>query len=507
MTAIAGVDPATGLQLPAVVEESDSAAVQAVVEAASAAFDRYAGSTRAERALLAEACADEIEASAEELISTAAQETGFPTAKLTGELKRAAYQFRFFASVLREGSYLEATIDHAGPTPMGPQPDLRRMLVPLGPVAVFGASNFPFAFSVLGGDTASALAGGNPVVAKAHNSHPATSKLSYEVLTRAVSRQAAPEGTVGIVYGFRAGVDLVGHPAITAVGFTGSRRGGEALLAAIGDRDEPIPFYGELSSLNPVVVTPAAAAERAPAIGAGFAASISVGSGQLCTKPGFLLVPEGADGDALVSAVAEALTGANSFHLLNEGIHHSFVQTTSEFRGRDDVSTVVGEAATASGFSAAATVFEVGIDRLDDHLVQEVFGPVAVIVRYPADQLMQAVTTVLQTFPASLTTTLHLADGEEPGAVTTLTALAVAQSGRIVFNGYPTGVSVSWAQTHGGPWPSTNSVHTSVGATAIRRFLRPVTFQDAPPYVLPPELQEDFRGVPRRVDGALLLPG
>jgi NADP-dependent aldehyde dehydrogenase len=488
------------------VQESDAAEVAATVEAAAQAFDAFAATTRTDRAALAEACADEIETAGDELIATAARETGFATAKLTGELTRAAYQFRFFAAVLRDGGYLEATIDHAGPTPMGARPDLRRLLVPLGPVAVFGASNFPFAFSVLGGDTASALAAGNPVVAKAHSSHPATSKLSYEVLRRAVRGQSAPEGTVGIVYGFRAGVDLVRHPAVRAVGFTGSRSGGEALLAAVAERDEPIPFYGELSSLNPVVVTPAAAAERAAEIGAGFAGSVSVGAGQLCTKPGFLLVPQGADGDVLVAGVAEALGGADSFVLLNEGIHRSFTATTEEFRRRDDVTAVVGARSPGPGFSAAAAVFEVDLDHLDDHLVQEVFGPVAVVVRYPGDQLLDSVTRVLQAFPASLTTTLHVAADEDPGPIDELTRRSVAQSGRIVFNGYPTGVAVSWAQTHGGPWPATNSVHTSVGATAIRRFLRPVTFQDAPSFVLPRELRDEVREVPRRVDGQLQLP-
>ncbi|WP_375426386.1 aldehyde dehydrogenase (NADP(+)) [uncultured Friedmanniella sp.] len=506
MTAVVGVDPSTGQELPSVVEESDRAEVASIVAAASAAFNAYAATSRAERAALADACADEIEASGDELIATASRETGFTTAKLTGEVKRAAYQFRFFASVLRDGGYLEAAIDHAGATPMGPQPDLRRLLVPLGPVAVFGSSNFPFAFSVLGGDTASALAAGNPVVVKAHSSHPATSRLSSEVLVRAVRRQTAPEGTVGIVYGFQAGLDLVRDPAIRAVGFTGSLRGGQALLAATRERDEPIPFYGELSSLNPVVVTPAAAAERAADIGTGFAASVSVGAGQLCTKPGFLLVPQGAEGDQLVASVAEALTGTADFVLLNEGIHRTFVQTTEEFRERGDVSTVVGAPSAGPGFAAAATIFEVGLDDLDDHLVQEVFGPVAVVVRYPADQLVDAATRVLRTFPASLTTTLHVAAEEDPGPVATLTATAVSQSGRVVFNGYPTGVAVSWAQTHGGPWPSTNSVHTSVGATAIRRFLRPVTFQDAPAFALPLELQEEYRDIPRRVDGELVLP-
>lgn len=298
-----GTNPRTGEPLEPVTDETTEAEVAEVVTAAAEAAAELAGLDRGVRAQILNAIADGIDAHRAELIEIASAETGFGAAKLDGEINRAAFQFRFFGDVISEGSYLEVAIDPPGDTPMGPRPELRRILHPLGPVAVFGSSNFPFAFSVLGGDTASALASGCPVILKAHPSHPATSQLSYEIIAAALADGPAPQGVVAIVYGTRAGAALVAQPAVKAVGFTGSLRGGKALIDIINTRDEPIPFYGELSSLNPVVVTPGAASERAEEIGAGLVGSFTVGSGQLCTKPGFVLVPDGGDGDRLVAAV------------------------------------------------------------------------------------------------------------------------------------------------------------------------------------------------------------
>jgi NADP-dependent aldehyde dehydrogenase len=495
-----GTNPRTGAALDPVTVETTEAEVDGFVAAAAQAAPVFAGLDRTSRARLLDAIADGIEARRAELVEIASAETGFGSAKLDGEINRAAYQFRFFADVVEEGSYLEVAIDPPADTPMGPRPDLRRILSPLGPVAVFGSSNFPFAFSVLGGDTASALAAGCPVVVKAHPSHPATSQLSFDVIAAALTDGPASRGTVALVHGMRAGAALVAHPSIKAVGFTGSLRGGRALLDIINTRDEPIPFYGELSSLNPVIVTPAAAAERAEEIGAGLVNSFTVGSGQLCTKPGFVMVPDGSDGDRLVAAVRSGLAESTGHVLLNEGIYATYTGETMALSARTDVTTNTAPAADGPGFGVAPMVVETTLDDLDPGLVHEVFGPITVIARYRSDSVISSATTVFDTFPPSLTATLHHADDDTlPG----LTQLATARAGRVVYNGFPTGVAVSWAQHHGGPWPSTNTLHTSVGATAIRRFLRPITFQNAPQGVLPTELRDGYTEVPRRIDGVL----
>ncbi|WP_020658771.1 aldehyde dehydrogenase (NADP(+)) [Amycolatopsis benzoatilytica] len=497
MSTISGVDPRTGTPLAPVAEDTSAAAVAR--HAAAAAACPVPG--REFRAAFLDRIADEAERSRAELVAIAMRETGFADAKLQGELTRAAFQFRFFADVVREGSYLEATVDPAADTPMGPRPDLRRILVPLGPVAVFGASNFPFAFSVLGGDTASALAAGNPVILKAHPSHPGTSLLSYEVLRRAVTATGAPDATVGLVFGTEAGAALVAQPEIKAVGFTGSLSGGRALLDVIAGRAEPIPFYGELASLNPIAVTPAAAAERAEEIGRGLVASITVGAGQLCTKPGVVLVPAGDAGDRLVAAARTAIGEVPGQVLLNERIFRSYTEETERYGSDGGIREAVGNSAEG-GFGVAAQLFETTVAGLAQHPVQEIFGPVTVIARYDAANVTGEVARALASLGNSLTATLHTGS-EESALAAELTAAVQPYAGRIVYDGFPTGVAVSWAQHHGGPWPSTNSIHTSVGATAIRRFLRPVTYQNAPESVLPEELRDEYRGIPRRIDGVL----
>jgi NADP-dependent aldehyde dehydrogenase len=503
MTSIAGVDPRTGTPLPPVAKTASSDQVDAIARGAASAAPELASWERTARAAMLDNMAAAVEHHRQDLVAAAASETGFTTTKLEGELTRTVYQLRFFGQVVREGGYLEATIDPAGETPMGPRPDLRRLLLPIGAAAVFGASNFPFAFSVLGGDTASALAAGCPVVAKAHDSHPATSKLSYDVLTEAAHQAHAPAGMLGIVFGLQAGADLVAHPDIRAVGFTGSLAGGKALLDIISGRDEPIPFYGELSSINAVIVTPSAAAARGAKIGSDLVASFTAGAGQMCTKPGVVLVPDNADGQALINAVGVALQGVPAQPLLNERIFTTYEAEIRLLRGHDSLSTIdrPGEH-SATGFFADPVVFDIGIADLHGDLVTEIFGPVTVIVRYRPDQVEDATATALRTLPRSLTATLHHG-ADEPRLVNRLTQIAVPAAGRLIYNGFPTGVAVSWAQNHGGPWPSTNSLHTSVGATAIRRFLRPFTYQDAPQAVLPDELRDNYDQIPRRIDGVL----
>jgi NADP-dependent aldehyde dehydrogenase len=506
MTVIAGTDPRTATPLAGVAEASTADDVDAVARAAAAAGAALVALGRNGRADLLDAMADAVEGRRQELVEIASLETGFTETKLNGELTRAAYQLRFFGDVLREGGYLEAAIDPAGDTPMGPRPDLRRMLMPIGPVAVFGASNFPFAFSVLGGDTASALAAGCPVVLKAHDSHPATSKLSFEILADVAARYV-PREVLGIVYGLTGGAELVAHSTIRAVAFTGSLTGGEALLDIIGSRPDPIPFYGELSSLNPIVVTPAAAAARGEQIGRDFVGSVTLGAGQLCTKPGLMLVPSGSDGDAVVHAAADALREVAPQLLLNARIHSSYVEGVTRLSGHRGLFAVGGpKAGTGNeGFHVDAAVFEVAWSDFDAAVVDEIFGPTTIVVRYDAHQVLAQVRAMAETLPKSLTATIHH-DEDDADVVGELTAVLQEVAGRIVYNGYPTGVAVSWAQTHGGPWPSTNSLHTSVGATAIRRFLRPITFQNAPESVLPEELRDGFDGIPRRIDGVLVVP-
>ena len=503
--AVFGTNPRTGEPLEPVTSETTDDQVASLVATVADAAPGLAALGRAGRARLLTEVADRIEGRRDELIEIATAETGFGAAKLDGELTRAAYQFRFFADVIDEGSYLEVAIDPPADTPMGPRPDLRRMLSPIGPVAVFGSSNFPFAFSILGGDTASALAAGCPVVLKAHPSHPATSQQSYDLIAAALAASPAANGAAAIVYGTRAGAALVAQPAVKAVGFTGSLRGARALMEVINSRAEPIPFYGELSSLNPVFVTQRAAADRGEDIGAGLVGSFTVGSGQLCTKPGVVLVPDGADGDRLVDAVRAGLQTCPGHVLLNEGIFATFTDETAALRMRADLRTHSAPAHDGAGFAVTPMVVETTLDELDPAIVHEVFGPVTIIVRYRRDELINSATRVFDALPPSLTATVHYAEGDE--YLQALTDLATAHAGRVVYNGFPTGVAVAWAQHHGGPWPSTNSLHTSVGATAIRRFLRPVTYQNAPQGVLPLELRDGYADVPRRVDGILRAAG
>ncbi|MCZ2839331.1 aldehyde dehydrogenase (NADP(+)) [Modestobacter sp. VKM Ac-2985] len=503
MSDVVSIDPRTGETAEVVAPETSTAEVARLCEAALAAASGLEELGRDGRAALLRALADALEARREDVVAVADRETALGTTRLNGELTRTAYQLRLFAEVLAEGSYLEATIDHPGDTPMGPRPDLRRMLLPIGPVAVFGASNFPLAFSVPGGDTASALAAGCPVVVKAHGSHPATSQLVFEVLVEAARAAGAPEGTLGLVHGLQAGADLVAHPAIRAVGFTGSVNGGRALLQIIEQRPDPIPFFGELSSLNPVVVTPQAAAERATQLGTELVGSFTLGAGQFCTKPGLVLVPAGAEGDQVVDAMAEAVRGSSPQVLLNEGIAASFGKLSAAIAGAPGVTAVArGTEVDGTGFAATPLLLTTSAAQLPEQVTEEVFGPVTVVVRYDGEPELFA---ALGKMPSSLTATVLRGAGETQLPLTVSQELRT-RAGRIVYDAYPTGVAVSWAQHHGGPWPSTNSQHTSVGTSAIRRFLRPVTWQGAPAEVLPAELTDGFTGIPRRVDGVLQLP-
>ncbi|MET9800032.1 aldehyde dehydrogenase (NADP(+)) [Streptomyces sp. NPDC006368] len=497
------VDPRTGKRREQVAVEATAEDVDSAVRAAHSARGSLAD--RAVRAAFLRTAADRLDAAKERLIETADAETALGSPRLPGELARTCYQLRAFADIVDEGAFLDVIINHPDDTATPPVPDLRRYKVPLGVVAVYSASNFPFAFSVAGGDTASALAAGCPVVVKAHPDHPATSELAAECLRRAAVEHGIPEAVVGLVHGFEAGVELVKHPLITAAGFTGSVRGGRALFDAAAARPVPIPFHGELGSLNPVVVTESAAAERAEQIGTGLAGAMTLGHGQFCVKPGLVLAPTGEAGDQLVKSLADAVATTGEGVLLDHRMRDNFVAGVAERAALPDVDAPVapgaGDEHTVSAGFLTVPAARLAAEGEHDVLLEECFGPVTVVARYEDDAEVKA---VLSRLPGNLSATVHLssdeAEGKGDGAaiLAELTPLA----GRVLVNGWPTGVAVAPAQHHGGPYPATTSTSTSVGGTAIERWLRPVTYQSTPEALLPPELRDDNPlGLPRRVDG------
>ncbi|MEU1531815.1 aldehyde dehydrogenase (NADP(+)) [Streptomyces fagopyri] len=499
------VDPRTGKQREQVAVEATAQEVDETVRAAHAARGSLADRTA--RAAFLRTAADLLEGARDQLVEAADAETALGPVRLTGELARTCYQLRAFGDIVDEGAFLDVVINHPDDTATPPIPDLRRYKVPLGVVAVYSASNFPFAFSVAGGDTASALAAGCPVVVKAHPDHPALSELVAAVLRRAAGRHGIPAGVVGLVHGFEAGVALVTHPLVTAAGFTGSVRGGRALFDAAAARPVPIPFHGELGSLNPVVVTEAAAAERAEAIGAGLAGSMTLGVGQFCVKPGLVLAPASAAGDRLLKSLTDAVSNTDSGVLLDHRMRDNFVAGVAERAGLPGVEAPVtpgagGEHTVSPGF-LTVPAGKLATAGEHDLLLEECFGPLTVIARYEDESEAGA---LLSRLPGNLTATVQLsaeeAAGEGRGAeiLAELTPLA----GRVVVNGWPTGVAVAPAQHHGGPYPATTSTSTSVGGTAIERWLRPVAYQGAPEPLLPAELRDDNPlGLPRRFNGRL----
>ncbi|MFI6673330.1 aldehyde dehydrogenase (NADP(+)) [Kribbella sp. NPDC050470] len=465
---------------------------QALTDAAAAA-PALGASEPAVRAGWIRAVADALDAAADELVPIAMRESSLPEPRLRGEVARSTGQLRMFADVLEEGSLLEVIIDTADPNAKPvPRPDLRRVLVPLGPVLVFAASNFPFAFSVCGGDTASALAAGCPVIVKAHPGHPDLSAKTAEVMIEALRVAGAPAGAFGLIQGFDVGVTALKDPRITAAGFTGSVPAGKALHEIAVTRPEPIPFYGELGSMNPVFVTQAAIDARGKDIATGYVGSFTLGVGQFCTKPGLLFLPSG---HGLQEQLTEATGGVAEAPMLNDRIKDGFAS------GLDRLQKVEGVRVWASG---GATLLQTTVAELlsrRDEILEECFGPVSIVVEYDGpDELKAAV----EAFEGNLTATLH-AESSDTELAGELLPLLSARAGRVLWNGWPTGVAVSWAQHHGGPFPSTvGSIHTSVGVTAARRFQRPVAYQDAPDAVLPAVLKDSNpAGISRRVNGTV----
>jgi NADP-dependent aldehyde dehydrogenase len=496
------VDPRTGETGPEYSEATPDD-VRAAVGAAAAAFADPALRDRNARARLLRGAAGRMRAAGDEIVELCESETGLPEGRLRTELERTCGQLEAFAALLDAGDYVDAIIDTPDPDAVPiPRPDVRRMLVPIGPVAVFGASNFPLAFSTAGGDTASALAAGCPVIVKGHPSHPGTSALAARELGAAARDAGLPDGTFAHLpaASLEVAEALVEAPAIAAVGFTGSYNAGRAIFDRAAARPVPIPVYAEMGSVNPIVITEAALGERADAIAEGLTASVANFGGQLCTKPGVVFVPAGAQGDAFSEDVGQRLDAVEPTVLLNERLRDSLRDAVGRLGRRAERVSRADEAGgpgfrhQPAAYRAAARDLAAAPELLEEH-----FGPVVLFVAYESrDDLLAA----LERLDGQLTGTLHAAAGE---TVDEVVGVLSARAGRVVFDGFPTGVAVTYGMHHGGPFPATTApAHTSVGMTAIHRWLRPVTFQNAPAESLPQALRdENPLGIWRRVDGEL----
>jgi NADP-dependent aldehyde dehydrogenase len=499
-------NPATREQLAPEFHEASEAEVAHALDASSVAFGEYRMRSGAERAKLLETIADEIEKLGEPLLQRAHAETGLPLARLTGERARTCGQLRLFAQVARDGSWVDARIDPALPDrqPL-PRPDLRRMLIPLGPVVVFGSSNFPLAFSVAGGDTASALTAGCTVVVKAHRAHPGTSELVAGAIARAVAACGLPAGVFSMIHGGGAtvGIAMVKHPATTAVGFTGSHTAGRALFDAAAARPHPIPVFAEMSSVNPMFLFPGALRERGAVIAQGLLASFTLGAGQFCTKPGLVFAVRGADTDAFITKFSELVRSAPNATMLTGGIRDAFQENRAKITG------VAGVQPLAAGATAADTARTEGQPSVatttvknflaNPALATEAFGPFTLLI--VADTL-EEFSVCARALEGQLTATLHT-NRDDLSAARPLLAILEQKAGRVLLNGFPTGVEVSPAMNHGGPYPATSDVrYTSVGTAAMLRFARPVCYQSLPDALLPDALKNaNPLGLLRLVNG------
>ncbi|MEO5775129.1 MAG: aldehyde dehydrogenase (NADP(+)) [Sphingomicrobium sp.] len=471
------------------------------------AFDPYRNAGPEVRAKLLETIAQNILDIGDELIERCMAESGLPRGRIEGERGRTVGQLRLFASVVRAGHYLDVRVDPAMPDrqPL-PRSDIRSRMIPVGPVAVFGASNFPLAFSVAGGDTASALAAGCPAIAKAHSAHPGTSELVGRAIQQAVAATGLPEGVFSLLIdtGREIGQGLVADPRVKAVGFTGSRGGGTALIKIAAARPEPIPVYAEMSSINPVILFSGALEERGPAIAKAFVNSLMMGAGQFCTSPGLLLAEDGDGLNGFLSAAAEALQEAAPGTMLTPGIHKSYCEGVERLAAHERVETIARGKA-GHNFQGQAGLFATSADAFvsDSHLQEEIFGSSSLVVRCPDKTALRH---VIETLEGQLTAALHIAPSDY-GQAKDLLPLLEKKVGRILVNGFGTGVEVSHAMVHGGPYPSTaDGRSTSVGTMAIQRFLRPVCYQDLPEELLPDDVKESNpRGLDRLVDGKPVL--
>jgi len=500
-TRFSAFEPATGTALPGEFFAASADEIERAVELAAAAAPALGRFSGVQRGAMLRGIAAAIDAAGDDVVARAHQETALPFDRLRGELARTTNQLRLFASVCEEGSWVDARIETAQPErkPL-PKPDLRLMLRPLGPVVVFGASNFPLAFSVAGGDTASALAGGNPVVVKAHPAHPGTSELVGRAVVTALREFEAPEGTFSLLFddGIEVGRALVKHRLVKAVGFTGSHRAGRALMDLAAARPEPIPVFAEMSSLNPLFILPRALHERGEQIAVGLVASFTMGTGQLCTKPGLVFVEKSAQGDSFVAKVAELASNSTGGTLLTPRIADSY---RAGVASRRNTVRLLAGGKSAEGCAANAAVFETEYETLrsSPELIEELFGPTALIVRCNGTN---DILDFASNMPGQLTATLHGTEADLRESAQLVDAVQ-ARVGRVLLNGFPTGVEVCHAMVHGGTYPAaSDSRFTSVGTLAIHRFVRPVCFQNFPDYALPKELQDaNSLGILRLVNG------
>jgi NADP-dependent aldehyde dehydrogenase len=502
-----GVDPSRGAPLEPEFVSADPEQVSQAAELAAAAAPAFAAISPPDRAAFLRAIADELTADGAAIVERAQLETGLTRPRLEGELARTTGQLRLFADVVEEGSWVDARIDEAlpGRKPL-PRADIRSMLRPIGPVAVFGASNFPLAFSVAGGDTASALAAGNPVVAKAHPAHPGTSHLAALAILRAAKSCSLPQGVFALLFdkATEAGVALVQHPAIKAVAFTGSAGGGQALMRLTASRTEPIPCYAEMGSANPVFVLPGALRERGADLAKGLQTSFTLGSGQFCTKPGLVFLPDhGAD--AFVETLRAGVSALGAHGMLTPSIAERYNTAVAQRREAGTAEWIAGleSAPAGGGANTGAAVFGVPLEvfAANHNLEEEIFGPTTLLVHYgePRDLV-----SVAQRLLGHLTATIHGTE-EDLHSAQELVRVLETKVGRLLFNGYPTGVEVCHAMVHGGPFPATSDTRTtSVGTRAILRFARPVCYQDFPDTALPAELRRgNPLGIQRMVNGEL----
>jgi 2,5-dioxopentanoate dehydrogenase len=505
------VNPRTGEALPGDFFTAGPDQVDLAARLAHEAFATYSQLSGREKGKFLRTIAAKIEGAVDAIVERAEQETALPKARLQGETARTCGQLRLFAQVVEEGSWVSARIDRADANRKpAPKPDLRSMLLALGPVVVFGASNFPLAFSVAGGDTASALAAGNPVIVKGHPAHPGTSDLVGQLVRDSVRECSLPEGVFSLLLdsGTEVGVALVKHPLVKAVGFTGSHNAGRALMDLAAARREPIPVFAEMSSTNPVFILPGALRENGDSISTGMFGSLTLGAGQFCTKPGLVFLPESADATTLVDKLRKLVVGSGQFHMLTPGIRSAYQSATAHRQTEEGVKLLAERQPSAvhtndEKFSVSAVLFEADAESFlrNPDLAAEVFGPATLVVRHSTHA---EVLELARNLGGHLTATIHGAEADLR-EFSDLISILKSKVGRLVFNGFPTGVEVSHAMVHGGPYPSTSDGRsTSVGSEAIFRFCRPVCYQGFPESVLPAELRNDNPlGIWRMVDGEM----
>lgn len=498
------VNPATGQALSPTYHDASVSDVDTAVAAALAAFEQTLAMPPRWQAPLLDALAEQIMAMGDALLERVEVESALLRPRTTGERGRTCLQLKQVAELVRDGSWVEAIVDHADPSrqPL-PKPDLRRMLQPLGPVVVFDASNFPLAYGVLGNDTASALAAGCPVIVKVHPSHPGSGELLAQAALKAMNACKLPAALIQVLQGRgnEVGAALVKHPAIEAVGFTGSLRGGRALFDHAAARPRPIPVFAEMGSLNPVVLLPGAIAERGEAIADGLSKSVSLGGGQFCTKPGIVMLIDSPASTAFVATLRKHLSAVPPVHMLNQSLRDGFVKATDRL-GSTPGLRVVLERQTPGHAGCTPALYEATSDswRGGGALREEAFGPGAVVVRCKDVDDLDA---SLRAASGSLTGAVHVGATDNPSDVRRVMKSIERFAGRVIVNGFPTGVEVTQAMVHGGPYPATTAPSTtSVGTMAVRRFVRPVAYQDTPDALLPDALKEgNPLGIERRVDG------